>query len=185
MLKKFFGLTLFALWLVCLGGDASAQVDIPQPPKNLIDSLRGDQSAKSPPAAEEHKPQSSAVEAGAELAQPLPGEEGGSADPARALGRNQIMFVVRSAHPSAVDIAFYSSNRRYAWPGNNRVYTIRDSKTHHYVLNCERGEKICYGAGVRNRYRTYWGSGIGNRHRCPSCCFICNGNATPPIALNP
>jgi hypothetical protein len=120
-----------------------------------------------------------------EVSQPLPGDDGGSVEPAKKLAPNQIMFVIRSTHPRAVDVAFYSNDRRHAWPGKNRVYTIRNSKTHHYVLNCERGEKVCYGAGVRNRYRTYWGTGIGNRHRCPTCCYICNGNATKTIVLNP
>lgn len=120
-----------------------------------------------------------------EVAQPLPGEDGGSAAPTQSLGRNQIMFIVRNEHPRVVDIAFYSNSRRHIWPGANRVYTMRDSKTHHYVLNCVRGEKICYGAGVRNRYRTYWGSGIGGKHRCASCCYTCDGRPTKTIVLNP
>jgi hypothetical protein len=129
--------------------------------------------------------QPSEAGSGNEVSTPLPGDDGGSAEPARSLASNQVMFVVRSQHPRVVDVAFYSQNRRHVWPGSNRVYTIRDSKTHHYVLNCQPGEKICYGAGVRNQYRTYWGTGIGNKHRCTKCCYTCSGKPTKTIVLNP
>lgn len=129
--------------------------------------------------------QPSSQATGNEITEALPGEDGGSVAPQKTLGPNQIMFIVRSEHPKTVDIAFYSTSRRHAWPGNNRVYTIRDSKTHNYVLNCTRGEKICYGAGVRNGYRTYWGSGVGNKHRCGTCCYTCGGRQTKTIVLNP
>jgi hypothetical protein len=120
-----------------------------------------------------------------EVSAPLPGDSGGTAPAEQRLAPNQIMFVVKSEHPRVVDIAFYSDHRRHAWPGFNRVYTIRDYKPHHYVLNCNRGEKICYGAGVRNAYRQYWGVGIGNRVRCATCCFVCQGQRTRQIVLNP
>lgn len=130
--------------------------------------------------------QSSSVAPGNEITQPLPGDDGGTIEkPAQKLAPNQIMFVVRSEHPKVVDIAFYSDNRRHAWPGHERVYTIRDFKTHHYVLNCGPGEKICYGAGIRGSYRNYWGTGIGNKHRCSNCCYTCNGSETRTIVLNP
>jgi hypothetical protein len=105
--------------------------------------------------------------------------------PANSLAANQIAFMVRSAYPNVVDIAFYADGRRAAWPGGRRVWNLTDSKVHRYVLNCIRGEKICYGAGVRNVYSKYWGVGIGNKHRCATCCYRCEGQETKVIVLNP
>lgn len=96
--------------------------------------------------------------------------------PAPSLARHQMAFNVWSTYPNVVDIAFYSDNRRAVWPGSGRVWNLTDSKVHRYVLNCRPGEKICYGAGVRNRYSKYWGVGIHNKHRCRTCCYRCNGN---------
>jgi hypothetical protein len=130
--------------------------------------------------------QSSQVATDNEVAAPLPGDPGGTvSNPEQRLAPNQIMFVVKSEHPRVVDIAFYSDQRRHAWPGFDRVYTIRDYKVHNYVLNCTPGEKICYGAGVRNNYRQYWGVGVGRKHRCGTCCFVCDGKRTRQIVLNP
>ena len=37
---------------------------------------------------------------------------------------------VRSNHPNAVNVEFYSQDRRHAWPGGKKVYVIRDYDTH-------------------------------------------------------
>jgi len=101
------------------------------------------------------------------------------------LANDQIMFIVKSRHPNIVDLEFYSDDRRVAWPGDNKVYTLKDSHWHTYVLNCRRGEKICYGAGVRGKYDSYWGVGINRRARCEECCYRCDGVRSKLITLNP
>lgn len=116
---------------------------------------------------------------------PEEGGGGGGAGAGTALSGNQIKFRVRSTYPNVVDVAFYADGRRHSWPGGGRIYSIRDSNVHDYVLNCIRGEKICYGAGVRNVYNKYWGVGIGNKHRCSTCCHRCMGQQTNVIVLNP
>lgn len=105
--------------------------------------------------------------------------------PAQGIGPNQLKFVITSNHPNIVDVEFYSQNRRHAWPGGNDVYSIKDYRTHSYVLNCQPGEKICFGAGVRGNYSKYWGVGIGNTQGCSSCCYTCNGTTTRNIVLEP
>jgi hypothetical protein len=105
--------------------------------------------------------------------------------PEGTLRDNQIMFVVTSNHSNIVDLEFYANGRNAAWPGGNQVYSIKDSATHYYVLNCRRGEKICYGAGVRGRYSTYWGVGIGDKHGCTGCCYTCEGTSSKHIFLDP
>ncbi len=80
-----------------------------------------------------------------------------------SLASDQAMFIVRSLHPNIIDLEFYADARKHAWPGGNQVYTVKDSHWHTYILNCRRGEKICYGVGVRGSYNKYW----GGRHQSP------------------
>ena len=101
------------------------------------------------------------------------------------LRNDQIMFILRNNHPNTVDVEFYSEGTRRAWPGNGQVYSIKDSAWHTYVLNCVPGEKICFGAGVRNQYRTYWGVGINKKHSCSDCCYTCGGVTSRRVNLNP
>jgi len=92
---------------------------------------------------------------------------------------------IRTFDKHAVDVSFYSQNRKAVWPGNGRVFTIKDYKVHSFKLNCIAGEKICYGAWVRGASRDYWGKGKGGRHICTDCCYTCeDGLKTPIINLN-
>ncbi len=96
-----------------------------------------------------------------------------------------LTFQVRSFHKNQVDIAFYSDSRKgFRWPGDARAWIIKDYDVHNYSLNCINGEKVCYGAWVRNSNSTYWGTGEDGAHRCESCCFVCNGGTTPVLNLN-
>ena len=92
----------------------------------------------------------------------------------------------RSEHPKVVDVELYSHSRRgHVWPGNNKVYVLNDYSTKTIRISCRSGEKVCYGAWVRNRSNLYWGVGYKNRNRCSSCCYTCNGGSTKIIVLNP
>jgi len=92
----------------------------------------------------------------------------------------------RSEYAKIVDFGLYSASRRgYVWPGSNRVYVLDDYKTRTINITCQRGEKICFGAWVRNRETRYWGVGYGNAHGCKGCCYTCNGGQTRVIVLNP
>lgn len=102
-----------------------------------------------------------------------------------SLANDQVMFIVRSLHPNVVDLEFYADQRKAAWPGGKEVYSIKDNHWHTYVLNCRRGERICYGAGVRGKYSSYWGVGINRRANCSECCYTCDGTRSKLITLNP
>lgn len=93
-------------------------------------------------------------------------------------------FKMRSYHKNVVQLKFYSQNRPNEWPGNGKVYVLRDYDVHEHRLDCVKGEKICYGAWVEGASSTYWGSGRGDKQGCPSCCYTCNGGQTPVINLN-
>jgi hypothetical protein len=95
-----------------------------------------------------------------------------------------LTFNVRSFHKNSVDIAFYSQNRNQQWPAPGKVYTISDYDVHHYRVDCLTGEKVCYGAWVRNQDSSYWGAGHGGKAGCSGCCYTCNGGQTPTINLN-
>ena len=87
-------------------------------------------------------------------------------------------WTITSNYQYQVQVEFYAQSRSAAWPGNGRAYDVNDYAAHTFVLNCVRGEKICYGAwptgGDRNgQYTTYWGVGQNNRQRCSNCCALC------------
>lgn len=98
---------------------------------------------------------------------------------------DSLTWQIRSEHPNAVAVEFYSQNRNHVWPGGGKVYVIKDWDTHTYRLSCHSGEKICYGAWVRGRKSTYWGVGNNNRNRCSRCCYTCGGGTTRVQVLNP
>lgn len=98
---------------------------------------------------------------------------------------DSLTWRIRSEHPNAVSVEFYSQDRNHAWPGGSQVYVIKDWDVHTYKLNCYTGEKICYGAWVRGRKSTYWGVGHNNRNRCRTCCYTCGGGRTKVKVLNP
>ena len=94
-----------------------------------------------------------------------------------------ITFRVQAHHQNVVDVEFYSTTRNVAWPGNSRVYSITDFERHSYKLNCQPGEKICYGAWVRGNSTIFWGVGQGNKNRCRNCCYTCDGGVND-VTLN-
>ena len=96
----------------------------------------------------------------------------------------ELQWHVRSEHEYAVSLEFYSQDRNHVWPGNDEVYVIRDYDVHDYTLTCNNGEKICYGAWVRNDSSSYWGSGYDGEQSCDSCCFTCGAGDTPVVVLN-
>lgn len=96
-----------------------------------------------------------------------------------------LTFYLQSQHPNVVSLEFYSQDRNHVWPGNDQVYLLDDYDTHEFSLSCNKGEKICYGAWVRNRSDLYWGVGLDNAEYCKDCCYNCNGGHTPVIVLNP
>ena len=97
-----------------------------------------------------------------------------------------LLWRFESQHPNVVNVELYSDTRRgHVWPGNNRVYVLDDYSVKTINISCRNGEKICYGAWVKNRSNLYWGVGYKNRNRCSSCCWTCNGGQTKVIVLNP
>jgi hypothetical protein len=97
---------------------------------------------------------------------------------------NGVTFRLKSLHPNVVDVVFYSKSRSVQWPPGGQVYVLRDSQFHDHDLACNAGEKICYGAWVRNTASSWWGVGRGGNQACQNCCRTC-GSGTHEITLNP
>ena len=95
----------------------------------------------------------------------------------------ELTWHMRSTYPYAVSVEFYSQDRSHVWPGNGKVYVIRDDDDHTYTLACQSGETICYGAWVRGHSSSYWGAGYGGDQACKACCHDCDGGETPMITL--
>jgi hypothetical protein len=88
---------------------------------------------------------------------------------------------LRSFSNNAIEVAFYSQNRRTEWPGGGKVYVNRTYDTVSYPLTCIKGEKICYGAWVKGNSSRHWGMGQGGKQKCTNCCYTCGGNTTTQI----
>jgi len=97
-----------------------------------------------------------------------------------------LLWRFESKHPNIVSVELYSDSRRgHVWPGSNKVYVLDDYSVKTINISCRSGEKVCYGAWVKNRTNLYWGVGYKNRNRCSNCCYTCNGGQTRVIVLNP
>jgi len=90
-------------------------------------------------------------------------------------------FVIQNNHYYAVDIRFYSANRRLVWPGGGLVWTNRSSVPERYAISCYQGQRVCFGASSG---RTYWGMGVNGNYGCSSCCYVCNDGGEAHVNLN-
>ena len=87
--------------------------------------------------------------------------------PAPASHPGQAIFTLRSDDSFPLGVKFFSQNRNQSWSGKE----LNTKET--YILNCSRGEKICFGAW-RDNQTTYWGVGHG-KDGCKNCCITCGG----------
>ena len=106
----------------------------------------------------------------------------GLASPALA---DEVTFVMNNHHPNAVEVQLYSQERDYVWPSNDEVYLLDDGETKTMPIECEAGERICYGAWISGDQSTYWGVGPGKTQDCDNCCYTCQGGNTEQINLVP
>jgi L-rhamnose mutarotase len=88
-----------------------------------------------------------------------------------------------SVDGNAVDIQFYSDDRKQVWPDHRAAYSIEDRGMHHYTISCTTGEKVCYGAWQRGNTSAFWGKGNNGKRHCSDCCYTCDGGTTPTRKL--
>lgn len=98
-----------------------------------------------------------------------------------AASADSMTWKLRSFSKAAIEVSFYSQNRRNEWPGGGKVYVNRTYDVVDYKLGCIKGEKICYGAWLQGNASRYWGVGKGNQQKCTDCCYTCGGNTVTKV----
>ncbi len=97
---------------------------------------------------------------------------------------SSLTWHIKSEYDYIVHLKFFNAtDRRGVWPGGGNVWVLDDSKTHTYNLECDYGDKVCYGAWPAGNSSTYWGVGRWGEESCTSCCMVCNGGEGQPIRL--
>jgi len=81
----------------------------------------------------------------------------------------------------AVELYGASPNRR--WPGGDAVYLIEKGTRKSIPVDCNEGERICYGGWMVGNDRISFGTGIDMSLACRDCCFICVDAETSTIRL--
>ena len=66
-----------------------------------------------------------------------------------------------------------------AWPGGDRVYMLERHRKKSVPIDCQPGDRICYGAWEVGNDKVMWGIGPDRDKTCEDCCQIClsKGNA--------
>jgi hypothetical protein len=91
-------------------------------------------------------------------------------------------FYVVNDHPR--DIAFEFVGKDRAWPGDDQVYALEGNHKKSVPIDCEEGERICYGAWEVGNDKVLWGIGPDRDKACEDCCHTClsTGNANVTIS---
>lgn len=64
---------------------------------------------------------------------------------------DQMTWIVQSDYRYQVQVAVFSRNPRWEWPGHGNAYPLDDFDEHDIPISCQHGQKICYGAWVADR----------------------------------
>lgn len=81
-------------------------------------------------------------------------------------------FRIQSSTKYIVYVRLFSQNRKVIWPANRGAYALQTSEPYDLTIQCQVGEKICYGAYYSNK--TYWGVGPNDEAGCTDCCQSCD-----------
>lgn len=126
-------------------------------------------------------PEAAAKDAKARTAKTSPAPQAANPE----IKKNQIRWYFRNNYGRKIEYVLYAANRNWQWPGGNKVYVLPANRTTYTTLiDCKKGEKVCYGAWQANNRRIFWGVGYNARYNCRDCCFKCKGVKTPTIIFN-
>jgi len=99
---------------------------------------------------------------------------------------NEIVWFFQNNYGRQIEYKLYAWNRNWSWPGGNRVFVLpANRRTYKTKIQCQRGEKVCYGAWQSSNRRVSWGVGYNARFNCNNCCFTCKGVETPTFIFRP
>jgi hypothetical protein len=85
-------------------------------------------------------------------------------------------FKLTDKAPFSIMIKFFSQSRNWQWPSATTHWTLSDDGEHDFLLNCQAGEKICYGGSYTADDQTHWGVGFKGDKGCQDCCLTCGNN---------
>ncbi len=78
-------------------------------------------------------------------------------------------------------VKLFSNDRLKDWPDDGRLFILSDRSPRKYSVDCELGERICYGAWIEGDFSRFWGAGHEGKHDCDDCCEICEISAETPL----
>ena len=94
---------------------------------------------------------------------------------ASAMGYGDTTQVVTMNNQTDRVIAYQFTNKHDTkrWPAWNRHWEVDPHQSLTHRLSCYDGQRICYGAWVRDQPDLYWGIGLEHNEQCEDCCFVC------------
>jgi len=88
-------------------------------------------------------------------------------------------FKLTNSAPFLIKLRFFSQDRDVVWPSpNGSWWPLDDNAQHVFKLECNSGEKICFGGGYQqDDSQRYWGVGFKGDKGCQDCCRRCQGDS--------
>jgi hypothetical protein len=102
-----------------------------------------------------------------------------------SLAANQIKWRFMNSTGYLLQVQVYAPARHWVWPNATTAWYMANGSSGYAIINCKRGEKVCFGAWTTENPNIYWGVGYKAQHSCPNCCWICKGVTTPIINFRP
>jgi len=103
------------------------------------------------------------------------------AAPARA--EETMSFYVSNQQDFDVALELYGERPGRVWPGGGQVYLIERGMKKSIPIQCEGGERICWGAWRNGDDRISFGAGPDKVLDCERCCYLCSTTSTERIVL--
>lgn len=94
-----------------------------------------------------------------------------------------LTFFMKNVDRHAVVVEFSSPAHGTRWPGDGQVYLLEKGEKKSVTIDCEEGDRICYGAWVNGDDKISWGVGPDNDRFCDTCCRVCAHEKTEPIVI--
>jgi len=92
---------------------------------------------------------------------------------------------IKNQQDRGVAVELFSRDREAAWPGGDKVYFLDAREKKSVPINCEAGERICYGAWVNGDDHISFGVGPDrDQPPCEYCCFLCVEKSTQVVSVS-
>jgi hypothetical protein len=97
---------------------------------------------------------------------------------------DRMSFYMKNRTTRPVVVELYGQDRQMAWPGGDQVYYLEKAERKSVPIECNSGERICWGAWRYGDDGWTWGTGPDNAKACEDCCSRCMPSATETIDLS-